>query len=338
MQLDVRIVPSHRMRADADLIAQAESRGFAGAWLTEQARNPFFPLTLAAKATSEIQLGAHQALAFPRSPMVTAQIAWDLARQSGGRFLLGLTAGDGSPTEGDKDEASGAGLRRMREYVESLRAIWHTFQTDARLRYRGEFYTFRLMAPFFNPGPIEHPDIPLFLAGNDPALASLAGELCQGFHVGALHTADYIRDVLRPALATGMKSGDRLGADCSLVVPLTVVSGFSDASIARERQLLKHRIAGAVGTAEFDSVIARQGWDFHANRKTQSDLERRDPLPVDRVPDDIIDEVAIVAPPEAVLARVSERYAGLVDRVCLEMNGENSALIQAIISSRSADF
>ena len=209
MIIDARILPSNDMRADADLILLAERLGFAAAWVAERAHNPFFSLTIAAKETSKIHLGAYRAAAFPRSPMVSAQIAWDLARQSDGRFRLVL----------DAAEAPDAGHRRLREYIESLRAIWHTFQTGERLRYRGQHYTFRLMAPFFNPGPIAHPDIPILLHGLDPALAELAGALCQGLHIGAIHSADYIKQVAKPAVSAGLQAAGRALSDFSLSRP-----------------------------------------------------------------------------------------------------------------------
>ena len=142
MKLDIALNPSNDLRADVKLIRRAEELGFASAWVAESGRNPFFALTVAAAETRKINLGTLAAAAFPRSPMVTAQIAWDLARQTAGRFRLGLHA----DTVGQIDDRGGENGRdnvgQMREYIESLRAIWHTFQTDARLRYRGEHYTF----------------------------------------------------------------------------------------------------------------------------------------------------------------------------------------------------
>lgn len=325
MKFDVRIHPSKSMRADADLIRRAEDLGFAAAWVAEPAHNPFFSLTIAAKATGKIQLGTQGAVAFPRSPMVSAQIAWDLARQSGGRFRLGLDAAD----------QPGDGAARLREYIESLRAIWHTFQTDARLRYRGEHYTFRLMAPFFNPGPIEHPEIPIYLAGLNPAVAELAGELCQGLHVGAFHSADYISNVLKPAVSAGLRRAGRADSDFSLAVAVSIASAVDGAGIRRARQALTRRIARAANSEDFGRVMARHDWDFFAddpNRPPppEPQLDARSPLP----PDDIVDEIGIVASPQEVIPKIRERYAGLADRVSLELSSENSALIETIMESR----
>lgn len=336
MQFDIRIVPSNQMRADADLILSAERWGFAGAWVAEQAGNPFFPLTIAAKETSEIQLGVYRAAAFPRSPMVSAQIAWDLARQSNGRFRLGL----GWPADSDNTDSSDADhaghIRRMREYVESLRAIWQTFQTDARLRYRGEFYTFRLMAPFFNPGPIEHPNIPLFLAAMTPEIAELAGRLCQGLHVSAIHTASYLREAVKPAVAAGLKAAGRAENDFTLAAPVMIASGADEAGIDRERRKLKMRIAAAASTLGFRRVAAHHGWDLRAEDLNQLTRGHQKDSLDQLIPDEIVAAIAIVAPLPDVVEKINERYAGLTDRVSLELNCDNRALIEAIISCRSA--
>lgn len=323
MKLDARISPSNRMRADADLILRAERLGFAAAWIAEQAHNPFFSLTIAAKETGKIQLGTQGAVAFPRSPMVTAQIAWDLARQSGGRFLLGLDAPDDP-----------AGTARMREYIESLRAIWNTFQTDARLRYRGKFYTFRLMAPFFNPGPIGHPEIPIYLASMDPRIAELAGRLCQGMHIGAIHTAGYIRSVVKPAVMASLQAAGRADDDFWLAVTVLIASGDDDAGIRQARKRLKLLIASAASRAAFRRVMEHHHWDIYAGDLDTPTRACQEDALIQLIPDEIVDEIAIVAPPHAVLQRIEARYAGLADRVCLDLRGENSALIEAIMASR----
>ncbi len=321
MKLDARISPSNSLRADADLILRAERLGFAAAWVAEQAHNPFFSLTIAAKETSKFQLGAQGAVAIPRSPMVTAQIAWDLARQSDGRFLLGLDAPD-----------EPAGTARMREYIEGLRAIWNTFQTDARLRYRGEYYTFRLMTPFFNPGPIEHPEVPIYLTGMRPQVAELAGALCQGLQVSALHTADFLSEVVKPAVAAGLRSMQRADNNFALTVPVMIASGVDDAGASDAMRRLKLRIASAAGSAAFRQVSTSHRWDIAAEDLEQLARAGQTNKLHQLIPDEIVEAIAIVAQPQDVLDRIRERYAGLADRVSLELSNENSGLIAAIMA------
>ena len=242
IKLDATIAPSGDLRHDAEQIKRAEQLGFDAVWVSETAHNPFFPLTLAAKATNRIRLGTQAAAAFPRSPMVTAQIAWDLARQSDGRFILGLGTQARAPIERGFSEDGIDPIGRMREYVASLRAIWDTFQTNARLRFRGEHYTFRLMAPFFNPGPISQPTIPIYLAGDQPELCRLAGEICQGLHAHAFHTPAYLQELAMPAVEAGLVEAGRARSEFVVAAPVFIISGETEIDRNRAAASVRERL------------------------------------------------------------------------------------------------
>ncbi len=327
MKLDILLQPSNDMRADAAMIQRAEDLGYDAVWSTERHRNPFFALTIAAAATERIQLGVYSAAAFPRSPMVTAQIAWDLASQSGGRFILGLEAAASSHSEATAERDP---LGRMREYIESLRAIWRAFQTDARLRYRGEHYTFRLMAPFFNPGPIPFPNVPVFLAGGDRASIALAGQLCQGLHAPALHTVDYLRHTLAPALADGLATAGKDRSYLEVAVPVFVVSGVNEAERARAKQETKRRIALLARSPVYRSIIAPLSWkDMISELDRLAAASHWEKLP-NAVTDDALEQAAIVAEPGDVLKCVRDRYLSIADRVCLRMSRIDGKLLELI--------
>src|SRR5690606_29800190 len=89
MKFDVTITPATPDIA-ASMAQAVEAYGFDCLWTPEIAHDPFLPLTHAASTTSKISIGTAIAVAFPRSPMILANTAWDLAAQSNGRFILGL--------------------------------------------------------------------------------------------------------------------------------------------------------------------------------------------------------------------------------------------------------
>lgn len=180
MKFDVTIFPDELDEA-IEIGRQVEAYGFDGLWTAEAAHNPFLPLTLAATSTETIALGTAIAVAFPRSPMVTAQIAWDLAAQSRGRFILGLGTQIKVHIVKRFSSRWDKPVSQLREYIGAMRAIWDAFQHGTRLRYRGEHYDFGVLPPFFNPGAIEHPEIPIYIAGVGSALCKLGGEVAQGF-------------------------------------------------------------------------------------------------------------------------------------------------------------
>ena len=167
----------------------ADDAGFDGIWTFETSHEPFLPLVLAAEHSSRMSLGTSIAVAFARSPTILAQIAWDLARFSRGRFILEL----GTQVKGHNERRFGVKwerpVQKMREVILAVRAIWECWQNQTRLNFQGEFFKLTLMTPFFSPEPHEYHRIPIFVAGVNRRMCQLAGELYQGFHAHPLHSA-----------------------------------------------------------------------------------------------------------------------------------------------------
>ncbi len=335
VKLDVAIRLSGDLQHDAEQIERAEQLGFDGVWVSETARNPFFPLSIGAKQTQRIRLGTRDAAAFPRSPMVTAQIAWDLARQSGGRFSLGLSMLQREQIERRFSEYWRDPVERMREYIESLRAIWDSFQTDARLRYRGKHYQFRLMAPFFNPGPLEQPEIPVFLAGAHPEVCQLAGEICQGLHVDEFHTASYLREIVLPAVETGLNIAERERSDFEVTATVFVICDATASERNRAASALCKRLATYSSSPEYRRVMSLHGWGALADDLKELAGKKRWADMQDAITDDVLGEFSIMAKPSDIYAAVVDRYAGIADRVCLEWRTDNQALFEDIANSRA---
>lgn len=314
MKFDVTIFPDD-LNSAMDLARQVEAYGFSGLWTSEAAHNPFLPLTLAAAVTQHIELGTAIAVAFPRSPMVTAQIAWDLAAQSNGRFILGL--GTQVKTHITKRFSSvwSAPVPRLREYIESMRAIWNTWQTGAPLRYRSENYTFTLMTPFFNPGPIAHPRIPVYIAGVNEGLCRLAGELCDGFHVHPFHTVRYLKEVIIPNIEQGAQKSGRSRAAVALTCAVFVVSGRNAEEIQNTAVAAKTQIAFYASTPSYEAVMKLHGWEDIATRLNNMSREGRWLEMWQEISDDMLKEFAVIAPPDDLADAVKERYNGLLDRV-----------------------
>jgi len=309
MHLDLILHASAQLHGDAAQIQAAEQQGYAAVWTPENARNPFFGLSTAASMTQTIDLGSFAARAFDRSPMLTAQIAWDLARQTGGRFVLGLRAGDAMSRQ-DRHSGSSAQLARLREYVESLRAIWQSFQTEQRLRYRGTFYTFRLMTPFFNPGAMPYPDIPIHLYGASPGICELAGELGQGLQLPPLHTAEYLREQALPALYTGLARSGRKREALSILVPVLHGSG-TEAS-------MRQRLALAALEPEARPLLAAQGWAGLADELRVHARVGDWQAAAEALPDALLESFVQGDTGAGLVSQLQARYHELVDRVAID--------------------
>ncbi|MDT5103876.1 MAG: hypothetical protein QOI25_1389, partial [Mycobacterium sp.] len=80
-------------------------------------------------------------------------LGWDPQLYSGGRFNLGLGTQVQAHIEKRFSMPWSHPVRRMREFVDALQAIWTAWQDGSRLALEGEFYTHRLMTPMFTRNP-----------------------------------------------------------------------------------------------------------------------------------------------------------------------------------------
>ncbi len=318
MKLDAGLAVEGKHLPGIDEVGRAaEDLGFAGLWTSETKHDSFLPLAVAAGGTRRLSLGTSIAIAFSRSPMTTAQISWDLQDLSGGRFILGLgtqvkahvTRRFGMPW--DKPAS------RLKDYVLAVRAIWESFQTEGSLNYEGEFYRHTLMTPFFNPGPIEHPEIPIYIAGVNTRLATLAGELCDGFHVHPFHTPEYVEQVVKPAIAEGAGKKGRSEEDVVLATSVFVVTGDNEAEIEERRAEIRAQAAFYASTPTYRTVLEVHGWGEIGERLGGLARNKKwDEMP-NLITDEMLHAFAIEAAPDEVGPALKERYEGLIDRVAL---------------------
>jgi len=228
---------------------------------------------VAAGTTARVKLGTAIAVAFPRSPMILAHIAWDLQAASDGRFILGL----GTQVKGHNErrfsvkwEAPGP---RIREVVLALRAIWDCWQNGTKLDFRGQFYRFDLMTPFFNPGPIKHPNIPVYIAGVNQYICRVAGEVCDGLHVHPFNSPKYLREFVHPAVEEGLQKSGRKRSDFTYATFVFVVLGDTDKELAETRQTVKQQIAFYASTRTYEPVLAAHGWQDLAPKLHRKSIE-----------------------------------------------------------------
>lgn len=313
MKLDVSML-THDLKTMAAYARRAEALGFDGLWSSETQHDPFLPLAVAATATSRLRLGTAIAVAFPRSPMITAYLAWDLQKASDGRFILGLgtqVKGHNERRFSVKFEAPGP---RLREIVLALRAIWDCWQHGTRLDFRGRFYRFDLMTPFFNPGPIAHPRIPIYLAGVTATMCRIAGEVADGLHVHPFNSPTYLREYVHPAVAEGLRRSGRSRAEFTFATSTFVILGDTEEELVRAREAVRQQIAFYASTRTYEPVLAAHGWQDlipHLHRKSvEGDWAGMARL----ITDEMVETYAVTGTWDSIAARIRERYAGLLDR------------------------
>ena len=318
MKLDAGLAVEGKHLPTIDEVGRAaESLGFAGLWTSETKHDSFLPLAVAASSTRTLDLGTSIAIAFSRSPMTTAQISWDLQDLSGGRFILGLGTQVKAHIERRFSMPWGRPAARLKDYILALRAIWQSFQTEDSLDYEGEFYQHTLMSPFFNPGPIEYPEIPIYIAGVNTRLARLAGKLCDGFHVHPFHTPEYVRQIVKPAIKEGAEKENRHPEDVKLATSVFVITGETEEEVEDQREKMRAQTAFYASTPSYRVVLEAHGWEYIGEELGKLARDKKwDEMP-NLITDEMLRTFAVEATPDEVGLALKERYEGLIDRVAL---------------------
>jgi probable F420-dependent oxidoreductase len=310
MRLDASLGFETPLERAGAVAREAEAAGVAGLWTAETSHDPFLPLVAAAEQTRALELGTAIAVAFARSPLVTASIAWDLARLSRGRFLLGLGSQVRAHIERRFGMAwSGRPVAQLREYVAVVHAAWEAWQTGTRPSFRGQFYRLTLMSPLFDPGPIEHPAIPVYLAGVGAGMTRLAGEVAAGLIVHPLHSRAYLADVVLPAVTAGAASAGR--APAAVTIAGSVIVATNEEEIAEARRT----IGFYASTPTYRSVLEHHGWGAAADALAGHARRGRWEALAGEVSDEMLEAFAVVAEPTELRAALERHADGLFERV-----------------------
>jgi probable F420-dependent oxidoreductase len=305
---DIGIVVGGHMGTIADLARLAEDGGYESVWVAETAYSAFVQAALVAGATSTVKVGTNIALAFPRSPTITAMTARDLAELSGDRFILGL----GSQVKRVNEHRFSVHFEhpapKMAEYVEVVREVLGTFG-GARIDHRGRFYTVT-MNPFPGAAPVGH--VPVYIAAVNERMCEAAGRVADGVLGHPLTSPKYVNEVLRPAVERGASAAGRDPAQVSLTNSV-ILQLNEDRERARFEAALQ--IAFYATTRTYRPVLELHGFgdlvDPLRDAYRVGDLGRMAELALPTV-----DTYAITGSEDACREQLSA-FDGVVDRILL---------------------
>jgi probable F420-dependent oxidoreductase len=333
------MVRHDRLEEFPNAIARAERLGYDGTTLLELTVPPTLSAVAGAMTTSNIDLLTGVFVAFPRSPMATAYDAWSIQSLSKGRFQLGI----GSQIKAHLTRRFSMDfqppVKRMREYIQSLHAIWDCWQNGTRLNFEGEFYKFDLMIPYYDPGPLEYPRVPIYLAAINKLMCQLTGELADGHLPGDPITDKWFAEVMLPNLEIGAKKAGRSLDDIDLGSYGFIGCAVTDDGLERVREGLKQRVALYASTPEYAKMLEMHGWDVNLSDFIEMARAHRWDEMGTLVSDKMLESYAVIAKPEDLPAALAKRFGGQVNRVQIDetwFDGLSDDAIAALVVSLKA--
>lgn len=295
--------------ADAQRVEQL---GYDRLLASENKEDPFVTIAVAAERTTRLKLGNSVVIAFARSPAVTAMFAWSMQKLSRGRFSLGLGSQVRAHIQrrfGIKD-VTPAGTW-MREYVQAVRAFWACWQNGTPLDFKGERYEINLMVPQFDPGPVEHPDIPVMLAAVNPFMSQVAGEVADVLAPHPICTRSYVEHVMLPAAAKGAAKVGRDPSKIGVSMRSLIATGPDEATLAGRIEAVRARVSFYASTPGYRAVFAHHGLEGLAKElSVLSRAQRWEEMPP-LIDDDLLHTFAVIGTYDQIVDRMRQRCGGV---------------------------
>ena len=252
--------------------------------------------------------------------MVLANVGYDLQQMSAGRFVLGLGSQIRPHIQNRFSETWSRPAARMRELVLAVRSIWDCWEGRSELRFEGEFYRHTLMTPAFDPGPNPYGPAPVFVGGFGPRMIEVAGEVADGLIVHPFNSRRSVEDLVLPALARGRAAAGRGDDAVAIVWVMMVVTWSTDEQHDVAIRSVKDQLAFYGSTPAYSPVLEAHGYgDLHADLNRLSKAGRWAEMAT-LVPDDLVDQIAVVGSRREIATRITARARGVTERVSLVNN------------------
>src|ERR1700722_13456415 len=311
-------LPVHDWAACAKAARQAEEDGVDVITRNELRHDPFTPLAFAALATERVTLVPSVAIAFPRSPMIVANHAWDLQRHSKGRFVVGL----GSQVKAHNERRFSvpwiAPAARLGEYVEALRAIFRCWEYGEKLNYQGKYYNFPLLPADFPPGPKKLPLPPIAMAAVGPLMLKTAARLADSVRLHSFATREYVDQVVRPLLAAELAAHGKSFEHFEVTGGGFIATGPDEKAVKEAAEKVRYRVAFYGSTPAYRGVFDLHGVGDLGVKLTELSKQGKWSEMAAQVPDDVLDLFVARATYDDLPASIEKRYGGIVDSVSID--------------------
>jgi probable F420-dependent oxidoreductase len=310
-------ISGHNLNDIGGVCHNLETLGFTDLSAQENKQDAFLPLAIAATNSKAMHLRTSVSIAFARSPMSSAMLSWDIQAASKGRFTLGL----GSQVKGHNVRRFSVPWSppapRMREYVQSVRAIWDCWENGTRLDYQGEHYQFSLMTPNFTPEPLGTPVPKIQIAAVGPAMMKVAAEECDGVMLHGFCTRKYLQERILPRLEKGLESAGRSRDQFEISGGGFVATGPDDEAVQKLFEWVRMRIGFYGSTPSYWPVFEVHGLqDLGLKLNEMSKKGQWDEM-TKEISDDVVHLFAAVGRHDELVGALTDRFGGMTDIVGL---------------------
>jgi len=305
----------------ANLARRLQDSGFSGLLFTETSQTPWMQITAAALAAPELFFTTGIAVAFPRSPMVSAAVAYELAENTDGRFRLGLGSQVRAHVERRYSSEFDQPAARLHDYVEAVKACWRAFNGEERLAHDGQFYKLSLLPREWSPRRHQH-RMKIDISAVGPIMSRVAGEVADGIHVHPLHSMAYIENRLVPDIADGAARAGRSADEIDLIIPVFACPGDTPEERAPYVAHAKRQIAFYGSTPNYAFQFDDLGFEGTTTRiRAKMKAGELDSLG-DLITDEMLEAFAVSAPWDEMADRLLDRYSGAAARVVMYIGSQ----------------
>jgi probable F420-dependent oxidoreductase len=284
---------------------------------TETTQTPWMSLAAASQAAPSLEFSTGIAVAFPRSPMLAAGLAWELAENTGGRFRLGL----GSQVKAHIERRYGVAYDppgpRLRDYVLAVKACLAAFRGEQPLAHDGPYYRLSLLPAAWAPRRHEYGHIKVDVSAVAPWMCRMAGEVADGVHVHPLHSVAYLQNRLLPDVARGAAATGRAAETVDLIVPVFAVPGDTAEERAPLLERARRQVAFYGSTRNYAFQFDDLGYDGTSARLNER-LKAGDSDGMAAViTDEMLEHFSVVARWDEMADTLVRRYEGIADRLVM---------------------
>jgi probable F420-dependent oxidoreductase len=315
MHVDAMTIPQPLGRI-GDLARRTQSAGFSGLLFTETGRTAYLNAAVASQAAPGLELSTGVAVAFPRSPFVTAATAWELQEATGGNFRLGL----GTQVRTHVVRRYSVDFERpgprLRDYLLAVKACFAAFRSGT-LDHHGEFYDLDFITPQWSPGPIEEPDPKVEIAAVNPWMLRMAGEVADGVHVHPLGEPGYITRHVLPKVAEGAQKAGRSTSDIAIIVPVMTIVGDTDEERDKQREAVRASMAFYGSTPNYAFIWDEAGFEGTTARIREKQKAGDFAGMAAQITDEHIATFATESTWDTLADALTDKYAGKTTRLVL---------------------